>query len=72
MIIYLFFRYEVYGKDILIANKMESNGIEGRIVVSETTKNLLHNKTKLKFETYKEVDILGSTIQSYLVSHDQK
>jgi hypothetical protein len=27
-------RYEVYGKDILIANKMESNGVEDKIIVS--------------------------------------
>jgi hypothetical protein len=31
----------VYGKDILIANKMESSGAEGRILISETTKVIL-------------------------------
>lgn len=49
-------RYEVYGKDILIANKMESNGIEGKIVVSETTKNLVQKRTKLKFDKWKMVE----------------
>ena len=34
-------RYDVYGKDILIANKMESSGKEDRILISESTKNIL-------------------------------
>lgn len=27
-------RYDLYGKDILIANKIESNGEEGKVQVS--------------------------------------
>ena len=34
-------RYDVYGKDVVIANKMESNGIEGNITISEKTKEVL-------------------------------
>ncbi len=34
-------RYDVYGQDVLIANKMESNGISGTVSVSAATKNLL-------------------------------
>lgn len=34
-------RYDIFGNDVLIANKMESNGITGSIVVSESTKELL-------------------------------
>jgi len=34
-------RYDVYGKDVVIANKMESNGIVGNITVSERTKDVL-------------------------------
>ncbi|CAD8071279.1 unnamed protein product [Paramecium primaurelia] len=36
-------RYDVYGKDILIANKMESSSEEGRVLVSETTKKLIED-----------------------------
>lgn len=43
-------RYDVYGKDVLIANKMESEGEPGRVHVSEATKNLLE---KDKFCPYK-------------------
>lgn len=34
-------RYDVYGKDILIANKMESSSEEGRVLISETTKKII-------------------------------
>ncbi|CAD8074022.1 unnamed protein product [Paramecium sonneborni] len=36
-------RYDVYGKDILIANKMESSSEEGRVLISETTKKLIED-----------------------------
>ncbi len=28
-------RYDIYGQDVSIANKMESGGVEGHIMVSE-------------------------------------
>ena len=34
-------RYDIYGRDVLIANKMESNGKSGDILISSTTKELL-------------------------------
>ena len=34
-------RYDIYGPDVVIANKMESMGAPGRIHVSDVTKNLL-------------------------------
>jgi hypothetical protein len=43
-------RYDIYGKDVMIANKMESNGEPGKILVinwkiifkiSESTKRIL-------------------------------
>ena len=27
--------YDIFGSDVLIANKMESNGVAGKVVVSE-------------------------------------
>ena len=52
-------RYDVYGGDVVIANKMESNGENGKIQVSEETKTLLQ---KLDVQDYyfdfnKEIDI---------------
>jgi class 3 adenylate cyclase len=34
-------RYDIYGPDVLIANKMESEGVPGKINTSEATKQLL-------------------------------
>lgn len=34
-------RYDVYGKDVSMANKMESNGEKGNVMVSEVTKDLI-------------------------------
>lgn len=34
-------RYDIYGRDVLIANKMESNGQEGTVVISEKLKELI-------------------------------
>lgn len=31
-------RYDIYGSDVMIANKMESNGKKGAVQVSEETK----------------------------------
>jgi phospholipid-translocating ATPase len=42
-------RYDIYGKDVSIANKMESSGVEGRIHVSEATKNLVERAEKKPF-----------------------
>ena len=30
-------RYDIYGKDVTIANKMESNGERGKILISGST-----------------------------------
>jgi len=36
-------RYDIYGPHVLIANKMESNGERGRIMISETTYKLVND-----------------------------
>lgn len=38
-------RYDIYGRDVVIANKMESSGEQGRILVSSTTRKLLEQST---------------------------
>ena len=38
-------RYDIFGVDVLVANKMESNGLPGRVVVSEDTKRLIQSST---------------------------
>ena len=34
-------RYDIFGPDVLIANKMESNGLAGQVIISHTTHDLL-------------------------------
>lgn len=34
-------RYDIYGPNVLIANKMESNGERGRVMISETTYKII-------------------------------
>lgn len=36
-------RFDIYGDDVIIANKMESEGVKGRINVSESFKLFLEN-----------------------------
>lgn len=52
-------RYDIYGQDVMIANKMESNGAEANILVSEATKNLMESvhRDQYEFEFHKEVDL---------------
>lgn len=69
-------RYDIYGRDVLIANKMESNGLEGHIMVSEVTKNLLEKDENLqfRFEKLKDVEckVLPEPISGYLIYRKEK
>ena len=66
-------RYDIYGNDVYIANKMESNGEEGRICMSEVTKELLENRyDELKFEFHKELDLasIHRKIKCYILDQE--
>lgn len=60
-------RYDIYGTDVLIANQMESNGIPGKIVISETTKSFLEKAQPkcYKYEFHTEVKTLERTCNAY-------
>ena len=65
-------RYDIYGPDQLLANKMESEGVEGRVNVSKVTRDILENTVPNKYEyTFNRavecIGIEGET-DSYLVS----
>lgn len=65
-------RFDIYGKDVLIANKMESGGQPGRICVSEHTRKILQEVeiSNYTFEPNQTIHIktLGEDIQSYFVN----
>lgn len=67
-------RYDIYGHDALIANKMESNGQQGKIVVSENTKKILEENQpeKFVFNPFKEIYVsaLLKTIKIFLVGDE--
>ena len=62
-------RYDIYGPDVSIANKMESEGKKGHINVSERTKQLLEQAepNTYRFEPHTKVESFDKVIQSYLV-----
>jgi len=51
-------RYDIYGKDVLIANKVESEGIPGNICVSESALEALGNIGQGTWELHSEVHSL--------------
>ncbi|EGR28424.1 hypothetical protein IMG5_176100, partial [Ichthyophthirius multifiliis] len=65
-------RYDIYGKDVVIANKMESNSEPGKIRVSENFKNILESNFKhiYCFDDEKLVNCVSidSFVQSWIVS----
>lgn len=68
-------RFDLYGADVLIANKMESNGQEDRIHVSQTSKELLDKVNQNKrymFSPNGEVEIsaLNRKVKSYFVDRN--
>lgn len=65
-------RFDLYGEDVVIANKMESSGQPGMICVSETTKALLEEieTCNYTFAENKEILIRSSDrkIKSYFLN----
>ena len=66
-------RYDIFGPDVLIANKMESNGQAGSVVISEATYELL-KKNQWIFDTFDmqehrdvEIGVICKSIKSYKV-----
>lgn len=64
----------MYGKDILIANKMESSSEEGRVLVSESTKKILEDNypTHYNFVGRKLINIpsIETIITGYFLDLD--
>jgi class 3 adenylate cyclase len=61
-------RYDIYGKDVLIANKMESYGEPGKIAVSQLTKELIEDYSpgEIIFNFFKETKVQDENINMYL------
>jgi len=55
-------RYDIYGPDVMIANKMESGGYMGRINVSDVTRDLLDSRIPGKLEYTFNKDIVANLV----------
>jgi phospholipid-translocating ATPase len=65
-------RYDIFGSDVLIANKMESAGTPGRINISEETKKILESKDmpfNVSFNKEVTIESANKTIKCYLIEN---
>lgn len=62
-------RYDIYGKDVLVANKMESNGERGKVLISEPLKQILHAHFPDKYEYKSGPEVKVKSINVNLRSH---
>lgn len=65
-------RYDIFGSDVLLANKMESSGLPGKINISEDTKNLLEKNQKLDlsftFNKIVQIPSVGREVKCYFIN----
>lgn len=65
-------RYDIWGPDVLIANKMESNGTPGRVKISEDTMEMLKNRIESGFVFEKsekvKIESLNMKKESYYLT----
>jgi class 3 adenylate cyclase len=68
-------RYDIYGPDVLIANKMESNGQAGKVNVSDVTKALLeagNEGFEFSFNREVEAKAVSRKHQAYFVTGERR
>lgn len=72
-------RYDIFGSDVLLANKMESAGMQGKINISENTKLLLQGEENANgllpyyfvFNKVVEIPAINKEINSYYVEIEE-
>lgn len=62
-------RYDIWGPDVLIANKMESNGCPGKVKISFDTKGIIESRIQsgITFEESEKVEVsaIGATKRTF-------
>lgn len=61
-------RYDIYGSDVAIANRMESSGAVGRVNVSGTAKALLEASQVFGFKFNTTVEVVNRRCEAYFIS----
>ena len=54
--------YDIFGSDVLIANKMESNGEQGHVCCSEDTRRIILKTSREKFKFEKHTTVKAASI----------
>ena len=68
-------RYDIFGSDVLIANKMESSGAPGKVNISEETKKLLETKEMpytLTLNKVVQIPSVNKEIKCFFIDSDTK
>lgn len=62
-------RYDVFGKDVYIAEQVQKKGIGRSVVVSETTKVLLENSAAFEyaFLAHETIEVKNERMNTYII-----
>ncbi|KDO33151.1 hypothetical protein SPRG_01963 [Saprolegnia parasitica CBS 223.65] len=62
-------RYDMWGPDVLTGNEMETNGVPGRILVSEDVQHEASVCPDLAFKFHKNIDFTNANLDTYIVDY---
>lgn len=64
-------RYDVYGKDVYIAEQVQKKGVGRSVVVSEATKIILEKSTAFEysFQAHEIIEMNNEKINTYIIIH---
>jgi len=71
-------RYDIFGEGVLIANKMESNGVGGKVCVSEDTRKILMQQQDImneyQMDEHKTINLhsINKQIKSYTIERKER
>ena len=63
------FQYDIWGDTVNTENRMESNGVVGKVNISKNTYELIRNDADFTFEARGKIDVKGKgEVEMYFVS----
>jgi len=71
-------RYDIFGQGVLIANKVESNGIAGKVCVTKDTQKILSHQPEVyneyQFVEHKTIMLssIGKDVKTYTVTRKER
>ena len=61
-------RYDIFGEDVIIANEIESGGVPGQIVCSQSVKDLLQDNCSFEEHSQLSIEKLQRTVKTFKVN----